>query len=241
MLCLRGCIESFHHLVFVFCKWGPGGQVHAPGARGSGSLTVQPSATSPPSLPRRADSQLGPWAPWQDLPKVLGGSGFAHVPCRVSGQLSPTGAARTTARGAPQGPAHPHPWAVSIPLGEACPPRAEAVGLCAGGQPVLLPTSGLGTARSRGGGCLGRSAPANIKQAIAPHQERLLGGARQEGIPGPSMALVLDQARMGTVPGHASPAAVQRDAGAARTPRPAGRGPQARATWTQGWGHEVEA
>ena len=167
-----------NHLIIsslCFVSGAQRGQVHAPGVRGSGSLTVRASATSPPSLPRRADSQLGPWAPWQDLPEVLGGSGFAHVPCGVSGQLSPAGAARTTARGAPQGSARPLPSAVSVPLGEACPPRAEAVGLCAGGRPVPLPTSGRGTAGSRGGGCLGASAPTNIKQAIAPHQERQPG------------------------------------------------------------------
>ena len=39
------------------------------------------------------------------------------------------------------------------------------------------------------GGCLGGSAPANFKQAVA-HQERLPGGARwQEGVPAPSTAL----------------------------------------------------
>ena len=97
MLCSHGCVESSHHLVFVFCKWGPAGAGAC--TRSSGQwLTHSPGFCHLPAFPAsKGRLSAGALAPWQDLPEVLGGSGFAHVPCGVSGQLSPAGAPWTTA------------------------------------------------------------------------------------------------------------------------------------------------
>ena len=119
----------------------------------------------------------------------------------------------------------PHPSGTQRTPGGGLSPSGGGSGPVCRATPSSTPGSGRGAAGSLGRGCLGGSAPANIKQAVAPDQERLPGGEQwQEGVPAPSMALVLGQARTRPVPGRAGPAAVQRGTRAARTPRPAGRG-----------------
>lgn len=125
-LCSHGGSESF--TISSLCFVSRAQQAHGPGTAGSGLLMVPPSATSPPSLPRRTDSQLrpcplGPWAPGRTCPRSWEGQVCAHAPCGVSGQLSPAGAACATARSAMPCTAPPpplrhsaYPWGRPVPL-----------------------------------------------------------------------------------------------------------------------------
>ena len=149
--------QIFHRLVSVFCERGPAGAGARQGTGGSGSLTVPLSATSPPSLPLRTDSQLrprplGPWAPWQDLSEVLGGSGLCPCAMRCVQTAVPSQGCLCCGplSGARQGPV-PHPSSAQRTPGGGLSPLGGSSGPVCRGTPSSTPSSGRGTAGSWGG------------------------------------------------------------------------------------------
>lgn len=169
-------LNHFITSCLCFISGAQRGQVHAHAPEFGAVARSQARLLPPPCLPCLEGQTLswGPGPPGRTCPRSWEGQ---VLPMSVWGVRAavPHRGCQDHGRRSPAGFSPPLPSAVSVPMGEACPPWAEAVGLCAGGRPVPLPTSGRGTAGSRGGGCPGGSAPTNIKQAIAPHQERLPG------------------------------------------------------------------